>query len=105
MKYWTPFNKPGLAGKELRPKRWSLLLAMLLAAVLLYLSVSGVEWGRVWRTIASAEWPYVAAAAGFTMLTFFLRALRWRILLNAETRFTVGTGFWANSAGYLGTSV
>jgi uncharacterized membrane protein YbhN (UPF0104 family) len=75
-----------------------------LAAVLLYLSIRGVEWARVWRTIAAAQWRYIAAAAGFTMFSFFMRALRWRILLNAEARFSVGTVFRANSLGYLGNS-
>jgi hypothetical protein len=63
-----------------------------------------VEWSRVWRTIASARPPYLAAAVGFTVFSFFLRALRWRILLNAEAHFSVGTVFWANSAGYLGNN-
>lgn len=87
-----------------RRRTWSLLLATALAAVLLYLSTRGVEWGRVWRTIAGAQWRYIAGAVGFTVFSFFLRALRWRILLNAEARFSVGTVFWANSAGYLGNS-
>lgn len=68
---------------------------------MLYFSVRGVDWSRVWHTIRAAAWPPLAAAAAFTMLSFFLRALRWRILLNAEARFPVGTVFWANSAGYL----
>lgn len=72
--------------------------------MLLYLSIRGVEWARVWRTIASAQWRYIAGAAGFIMFSFFMRALRWRILLNAEARFSVATVFWANSAGYLGNS-
>ena len=76
----------------------------MLAAVLLYLSVRGVEWGRVWRTIASAQWRYIAGAIGFTIFSFFMRALRWRILLNAEAHFRFGTVFWANSAGYLGNN-
>jgi len=63
-----------------------------------------VEWSRVWRTIASARPPHLAAAVGFTVFSFFLRALRWRILLNAEAHFSVGTVFWANSAGYLGNN-
>ena len=92
------------SGARARPKAWSLALATVLAAVLLYLAVRGVDWSRVGRTIASAQWHWLAAAAGFTMLSFFLRALRWRILLNAEARFTVGTVFWANSAGYLGNN-
>jgi hypothetical protein len=66
--------------------------------------VRGVEWRRVWQTILGAELPYIAGAIGFTMFSFLLRALRWRILLNAEAHFSVGTVFWANSAGYLGNN-
>jgi uncharacterized protein (TIRG00374 family) len=36
--------------------------------------------------------------------SYFLRALRWRILLNAEGQFRVGTVFSANMAGYLGNN-
>ena len=72
--------------------------------MLLYFSVRGVEWSRVWRTIASAEWRFIAGAIAFVVLSFFMRALRWRILLNAEAQLDIGTVFWANSAGYLGNS-
>ncbi|HEY2016864.1 MAG TPA: lysylphosphatidylglycerol synthase transmembrane domain-containing protein [Bryobacteraceae bacterium] len=76
----------------------------MLAGVLLYFSMRGVDWRHVWQTIRTAEWLFIAGAVGLTMLSFFLRAMRWRILLNAETRFSVGTVFWANSAGYLGNN-
>lgn len=37
-------------------------------------------------------------------VTYFLRSIRWRVLLNARARFSVGTVFSANMAGYLGNS-
>jgi uncharacterized protein (TIRG00374 family) len=79
-------------------------LSILLAGVLLYFSLRGVDWGRVWRTIAGAKWSYLALAAAITSFSFFQRSLRWRILLNTETWFSVGTVFWANMAGYLGNN-
>ncbi len=83
---------------------WSWVLSGLLAAVLLYFSVRGVAWGRVWATIAAAQWRYLAAAAALTTFSFFVRSIRWRILLNTETWFSVGTVFWATMAGYLGNN-
>jgi hypothetical protein len=80
------------------------VLSILLAGVLLYFSVRHVDWGRVWRTIAAAQWRYLAATAALTTFSFFVRSLRWRILLNSETWFSVGTVFWANMAGYLGNN-
>ena len=85
-------------------KLWSWVISSLLAAVLLYFSVRHVDWGRVWHTIAGARWGYLAAATAITLFSYFLRALRWRILLNAETWFSVATVFWANMAGYLGNN-
>ena len=46
----------------------------------------------------------LCTAALATCLTYFLRALRWRVVLTAEAAFSVGTVFSANMAGYLGNS-
>ena len=83
---------------------WSWLLGAGLSAVLLYFAVRGVDWRNVWRTIAAARLRYVAAALCATSFSFFLRSFRWRILLNAEGRFSIGTVFWINMAGYLGNN-
>jgi uncharacterized protein (TIRG00374 family) len=83
---------------------WSWILAVPLAAVLLYYSLRGVDWSGVWRTIAGARWGFVVAASAFTCCSFFLRAVRWRILLNAEARLSVGQVFCANMSGYLGNA-
>jgi len=82
----------------------SLVLSVLLAGVLLYASLRGVEWGNVWRIAAAAHWSRLAAGAALMSFAFLARAARWRILLNAETRLGMGTVFWANMAGYLGNN-
>jgi uncharacterized protein (TIRG00374 family) len=89
---------------EGKGRLWSWLLAIPLAAVLLYYSLRGVDWSGVWRTIAGAQWGLVALAACFTCFTFFLRAARWRILLNAEERLSPGLVFSASMSGYLGNA-
>jgi glycosyltransferase 2 family protein len=88
------------------PKRrfWSWLLAIPLAAILLYYSLRGVDWRTVWRTIAAAQWSFLMGSAALMSFSFFLRSLRWRILLNAEGRLSVPTVFRATMAGYLGNS-
>jgi len=86
--------------------RWACYwtLSILVSGVLLYYSLRGVDWPRVWQIVAGTRWEYLLAAAGTTSVSFFLRAVRWRILLNAEARLGVATVFWANMAGYLGNS-
>jgi glycosyltransferase 2 family protein len=82
--------------------RWG--LPVVLAGVLLYFALRGVEWGRVWTAIAHAHWQFLLAAGLITCGSSFLRGLRWRLLLNAEARFDVMTVFWAMMAGYLGNN-
>lgn len=80
------------------------ILSFLVSGILLYYSLRGVDWAAVWRTIRAAEWQYLLAAAAITSGSYFLRAMRWRVLLNAEGHFGMGTVFWANMAGYLGNN-
>ncbi len=78
--------------------------SILVSASLLYAALRGVDWSRVWNIIVHANLRYIAAGTVFTCCSFFLRSLRWRILLNAEGRLGVASVFWANMAGYLGNS-
>ncbi len=80
------------------------IVSGVLAAALLYWSLRGIEWQRFFQTIAAARWKYVVLSASVTSSTFFLRAARWRILLNAAGKFPLGVVFWANMAGYLGNN-
>jgi uncharacterized protein (TIRG00374 family) len=81
---------------------WTVSLAV--SAVLLYYALRGIEWTRVWNIVTHADLRYIAAASLLTSGSFFLRSVRWRVLLNAEGNFRVATVFWANMAGYLGNS-
>jgi len=87
-----------------RHRLWFWLLALPLAAVLLYFALRGVDWHIVWRAIAAAQWSFLAGSAALMCVSFFLRALRWRILLNAEDRLSIPTVFRATMAGYLGNA-
>lgn len=83
---------------------WSWMLALPLAGFLLYWSLRGVDWKSVWATLAGARWEFIALACFMVCVSFFLRAVRWRILLNAEENLPVGAVFCATMAGYLGNA-
>ena len=83
---------------------WSWIVALPLAAFLLYWSLRGVDWRAVWRTIAGARWEFLAVSGLLCCVSFFLRSLRWRILLNAEENLPVGAVFCATMAGYMGNA-
>lgn len=79
-------------------------VAALLAVVLLYYSLRGIEWREVGRIVAGAAPGRLVLAAGIATTAMLLRACRWRILLNAEGSVTVPTAFWATAAGYFGNN-
>lgn len=82
----------------------SLGIAGVLAAVLLYYSLRGIDWALVGHTVAHAAPAPLAVAALLTTATLLLRATRWRVLLNAEGSVDVATTFWATAAGYFGNN-
>lgn len=87
-----------------RHRAVSLAIAAALAAVLLYYSLRGIDWNLVGGAIASADPLRLVIAALLGTSTLFLRAVRWRVLLNAEGDVKIPTAFWATSAGYFGNN-
>ena len=83
---------------------WRWALSIPLAAALLYYSLHGVDWSGIWKIIAAARWGYIVAGAATSAGNFWVRSLRWRVLLNAEARLSIGLVFRANMAGYLGNN-
>ena len=88
-----------------RPRAIYWVASLSLAGVLLYISLRGIEWVRVWSIVRGARPPAVALAMAVMSLTLFLRAVRWRVLLSAEGNVSIPLAFWATAAGYLGNNV
>ncbi len=82
----------------------STVFAIALAGVLLYFSLRGIEWGRVGQIFSHAKVPYVLLCCVIFSTALFIRAYRWRILLQAEGDVPVSLAFWATSAGYFGNN-
>jgi len=97
-------SKTTLSTPSSRTREVSLVVAVLLAAVLLYYSLRGIEWKQVARIVTGAAPGPLALAAAISTTTLFLRACRWRVLLNAEGNVGVSTAFWATAAGYFGNN-
>lgn len=79
-------------------------VALLLAGVLLYFSLRGIDWPQVWQVLSRADLWLVGAALLISSVSLFLRAYRWRILLLSQGHVSVGSAFWATAAGYFGNN-
>ncbi len=84
--------------------RWSLLLTGALAIVLLVLAFRGVDWNAMLETARLGKLEYLLAAFGVLTVSYFMRAIRWRILLSAEKLIPMLDAYWATCVGYLGNS-
>jgi glycosyltransferase 2 family protein len=87
-----------------RTKSLSLAVAFGLAALLLYYSLRGIEWRQVAQIAAGASPGRLSLAVVLGTIALMLRAVRWRILLNAEGAVTIPAAFWATAAGYFGNN-
>ena len=58
----------------------------------------------MWHIVLGARWQFLAFGSAVSIVTYFIRSLRWRVLLNARGHFKVGPVFWATVAGYMANS-
>ncbi|MBD3237395.1 MAG: flippase-like domain-containing protein [Candidatus Eisenbacteria bacterium] len=82
-------------------KRRSLIIGLLLSAVFLYLAVRKVDLHEVWRHLAAADYWLLIPASLLTLLSLWIRAYRWGVLLAPLQRIGAGTLFSATSIGFM----
>ena len=87
-----------------RTPRWSLILTFFVAGVLLFLAFRGVNWNEMTETARQGRLDYIALAFMTLSASYFVRGLRWGVLLGAEKRIAPLTVFWGTVVGYLGNS-
>lgn len=94
---------------DLRPTthsfRWASLAAIFLAAILLYLSLRGIDWGSVLKTFQSARVGWIIPGTAVAVISFLTRGLRWWVLLRAEKPVRKANVFWVMMTGYLGNNL
>lgn len=91
--------------KTPKPSRWTMIIAFVLAAILLYLAFRGVAWDELLATLQRANVIKLLLAIGVLTISLFLRGVRWGVLLSAEKRIPSLTMYWATCVGYLGNAL
>jgi uncharacterized membrane protein YbhN (UPF0104 family) len=74
------------------------------SAILLYFSLRGIDWRIVRRTVLSISPGLALLSLVLGIIPMFLRAARWRLLLQAEAPVPFRMTFWAVAAGYFGNN-
>jgi len=79
-------------------------ISFLLAGVFLFLALRNLDWISFIETLRHGNYRLLFFIIPLSSFSYFLRALRWRILLLSEGRISAISVFWANMVGYMGNS-
>ena len=82
-----------------------IVVGLAFSAVFLWLSVRGVNMTEVLHAIRSANYLYLVPAMLAVTFSFFVRALRWRVMLNPIKHVTVRNAFSATMIGFMANNV
>ncbi len=85
--------------------RLRLLVGLVISGVALYVAFSGVDWGAVSDAFRRADYRLVVAAVPVLLIFTVIRALRWRVLFQPETRVPLLSAFGALNIGYMASNV
>jgi hypothetical protein len=80
------------------------LFSLALAAILLYFTLRGLDWEAFWRTIKTGHYEFLLLTIPIASINFFIRALRWSVLVRSDKKVPIISVFWANMAGYMGNA-
>src|SRR5437870_528286 len=69
---------------------FKIALSLGVSALCLYLATRQVEWDKLKLILSQARLAPVFAGLSISLLTFWLRAVRWQILLNPFQRLSKG---------------
>ena len=81
-----------------------LVFAFLLAAVLLYFTLRGLDWATFWEVITGGHYEILLLTIPLASLNYFIRSVRWSTLVSTEKKVPLLSVFWANMVGYLGNA-
>ena len=83
-----------------KPLNWKLWVGLLVGALCLYLAFRKVDFGQMWVSLKSANYWVLLPAALIVFFSHFLRAFRWRYLLDPVKRVNTPSLFSALIIGY-----
>jgi glycosyltransferase 2 family protein len=81
------------------------VFSILLAAILLYLALRGLDWAVFFTTLKQIAYAYLPMILILYSVSYLGRAIRWRLLVDGTNRIALREVFWANMAGYLGNTL
>ena len=94
------FDREMVRGRLNLRRYLKFIILTLAAAAVLWWFGRGLDWPSVSAAIGRSDWRLIALAVVFVLLTYFVRALRWRVLLAPLADASVRDLFAATTVGF-----
>jgi len=79
----------------------SFVVGLVISAAALYFAFRDVPLGDLVDYLASIKYVWILPALGLVMISFYLRALRWQLILTSTKKITIGRAFHPMMIGFM----
>jgi glycosyltransferase 2 family protein len=93
------------AGRRRRYLDWKAILGITISAVLLYFTFSRMDLREVWQELRGVDVPLFLAATALITSVFWIRAWRWRGILQPVAAVPFRERFAAVNIGFMGNNL
>jgi glycosyltransferase 2 family protein len=86
-------------------KRLQVVFSLVISAVCLYFAFRNINWNETWHAIAGANYLYILATVIVSMGSIWLRAYRWKFMLDPVKRVKVTGLFESTMIGFMANNI
>jgi hypothetical protein len=86
-------------------KRWQIWLGILISAILLYVSLNGLQLSLVWKALQGAQYLWLIPGVAIYFIGVWVRSWRWHYLLRPLKNIPTKTMFPIVTIGYMGNNI
>lgn len=86
-------------------KRLQIALSLLISVICLYFAFRGIDWAKTWTAMKSANYVYVMATVLVSLGSVWLRAYRWKFMLDPVKKVSVPGLFAATMIGFMANNI
>ena len=86
-------------------KRLQIVVSLLISAVCLYFAFRNINWDETWHAMAGANYIYIAATVLVSMGSIWLRAYRWKFMLDPVKKVPVPGLFQSTMIGFMANNI
>ncbi len=81
------------------------IIPFLISFILLYLAFRNIEWENLWQSLSSISWLILFICCANAVFSIWMRAWRWRILLNPLKKISLTSIFSCTMIGFMANNV